>query len=75
MRPGGLPKNHLVDGALVLRILRRDAAQVAGVGPVAGRQQSQSRPASAHPAALLRRSGPSAARTATKRPRDRRLSS
>lgn len=49
-------------------ILRRDAAQAAGVGTAAGRRQCRSRPASARFAALSRRSGPSAARTATKGP-------
>ncbi|MDH2348915.1 hypothetical protein QCM79_42195 [Bradyrhizobium sp. SSUT77] len=43
-------------------------------GAVAGRRQRQSRPGSAHPAALSRRSEPSTARTATEGPRDRPLS-
>jgi Uncharacterised protein family (UPF0149) len=52
-------------GTLVSGILHRDAAQAIGMGVVAGRQQRQSRTASAHPATLPRRSGPFAARTAT----------
>ncbi|MGY3294365.1 hypothetical protein ACVWWP_007432 [Bradyrhizobium sp. LM3.6] len=55
-------------------ILCRNAAQAVGVGAVAGRQQRQSWPASAHPAALSRRSGPAVARTGTKRARDQGFS-
>lgn len=60
--------------SLVPGLLCRDAAQTAGVGTVAGHQQRQSRPAANRPAALSRQSGPSAARTTAKRPRDRELS-
>ncbi|MGY3079472.1 hypothetical protein ACVWZZ_005880 [Bradyrhizobium sp. LM6.10] len=59
---------------LVPGILCRNAAQAVGVGAVAGRQQRQSWPASAHPAALSRRSGPAVARTGTKRARDQGFS-
>jgi uncharacterized protein len=43
--------------ALVPGFLRRDAAQVIGVGAVARRRQSPSRSVAAHPDALLRRPG------------------
>ncbi|MGY4601536.1 hypothetical protein ACVWXL_009282 [Bradyrhizobium sp. GM22.5] len=49
-------------------------AQAVGVGTVAGHQQCQSRPATAHSVALSRRSGAADAWTTPKRPRDRRLS-
>jgi hypothetical protein len=55
-------------------VLRRHAAQDVGVGAVARPQRHQSRLASAHPAALSGRSGPSAARTTTAGLRDQEIS-
>ena len=60
--------------SLVPGIPRRHAAATIGLGATARHPQRQPRPAAAHPAALCGRSGPSAARTAKERPRDRGIS-